>query len=287
MKIEFNEKTEEWEVLPPHSKEGIYTDGNLFKKINNIKMIQDKGWDCVINLDGIEGSGKSTLGLTIGWILSNKKITINNIAEGTLDATKKLQILPDKSILIIDEGSLLFSSKEVMKQEQIRLIKILNVIRQKQMILIIISPSFFDLNKYISVHRSRFLLHVYTDRKLTRGFFAYFGTKKKRILYEIGKRNYNSYSKPRSDFRGRFTDFKLPFHEQYLETKKRSLFEAFNNPKIDIELSQSFKKKIYIEMLKEIDNIIPPLLQKQKAQLLKVSRKTLYTYEKGSVKGEE
>ena len=100
-------------------------DGWLQKKLDNVKFMMNKEWDVVFLIDGMEGSGKSTLSFACGWYISNGRITINNICEGTEDAARKLENLPDKSVLIIDEGSLMFSSKEVMRTEQRRLIKIL------------------------------------------------------------------------------------------------------------------------------------------------------------------
>ena len=75
-------------------------------------------WDCVIMVDGIEGSGKSTLAITIAWYISNANITPYNIVTGSNDAVMKLKELPNGSTLVIDEGSLIFSSKETMKREQ-------------------------------------------------------------------------------------------------------------------------------------------------------------------------
>lgn len=190
----------------------------------------------------VHNSGKSTLGFICGWYITDGKLTLNNVCEGTEDAVKKLEKLPNKSILIIDEGSLMFSSKEVMRTEQKRLIKILQVIRQKCMCLIIVSPSFFELNKYISIDRSRFLLHVYTDKNLKRGRFSYFSQKKKQKLYIFGKKNFNSYAKPRADFVGTFSRFD-PFGEAYKELKLKSLRESFNERK-DGGIAPKFKRWI-------------------------------------------
>ena len=138
----------------------------LKRKLDNVKKIMKKEWDAILLVDGIEGSGKSTLSFLCGYYVADGNFGIKNICEGTEDAVQKLKNLPDGSVLVIDEGSLMFSSTEVMRKEQRRLIKILNVIRQRNMCLIIVAPSFFNLNKYISVERSRFLLHVYTTRNL-------------------------------------------------------------------------------------------------------------------------
>lgn len=227
----------------------------LKEKLDNIKKIQSKGWDAIFLIDGIEGSGKSTLEITCAWYLSDGKITLYNLCTGSKDAIEKLKNLPDGSVMMIDEGSLLFASNDAMKREQRDLIKILNVIRQKRMVLIITSPSFFRLNRYISVDRSRFLLHVYTAKDLERGRFSYFGEKKKRLLFELGKKNFNSYSKPKSNFVGRFVDFN-PFGKDYLETKKLSLAEALEPAKKQKNPAQ-YKKEVRDEIILRMKKAIP------------------------------
>ena len=256
----------------------LYLDNRLKAKLDNVKMIMRKGWDCIGLVDGIEGSGKSTLSFVCGWYISDGKITMHNICEGTEDAMKKLEKLEDGSVLIIDEGSLMFSSKDTMRKEQKHLIKILQVIRQKKMCLLIVSPSFFDLNKYIAVNRSRFLLHVYTDKDLTRGRFAYFSERKKHRLYVMGKKNYNSYAKPKSDFVGRYTNFD-PFGEEYQKLKRKSLFEAFHEkPRGDIpdELRQKIKKEVIVEL----SNKLPIQTHTELAEKSDITRKTLYNWRK-------
>lgn len=274
MKIQLDSKGE-WEELPKGSKEGVYIDGKLFQVVLNIFYILSKDWDCVFQIDGLEGSGKSILGIFLGWILSKGRLGIKNIAENSDDAINKLETLEKGSVLIIDEGGLSFSSKEVMKKEQRKLVGILNVIRQKQMILIIIAPSFFELNKYISIHRSKFLLHVYTDKRMERGRFAYFSTKQKKMLYEIGKKNFNSYSKPRSKFVGRFIDWKPFFYKEYLKTKEKSLIAALKG---DGKGKGINPLDIYAEIVQKIRENSPELTMKVIAKALGVSERTILRY---------
>lgn len=218
MLLKYNHKHKKWNHIDESNKDSdcIYLDGKLKEKLDNIKMILKKNWDCFFIIDGMEGSGKSTLGLTCAWYLSDTKFTVNNICKSAKEAIEKMSSFPEESVLIIDEGDLMFSSKDVFNTEQKLLINLTKVIRFRRLVLIIIAPSFFDLNRGISERRSKFLLHVYTDKKLTRGRFAYFGSRKKHLLYEMGKKNYNSYDKPHSDFVGTFTDFKMM---NYIETK--------------------------------------------------------------------
>jgi len=248
----------------------------LLHKLRLIKKLQKKSYDVVFMVDGLEGSGKSTLGNAIAYFLSDGNMTEFNIAEGSQDAIKKLEKLDEEAPLVIDEGSLVFSSKDVMKREQRQLVKILNVIRQKRMILVIIAPSFFDINRYVSVDRARFLLHVYPDKDYNRGRFSYFGTKKKRILYAEGKKNYNSYKRPKANFFGRFEDFKPPFHEEYLKSKKRSLMVALHEDDKVTKVSAKQKEAIENEIIDGFRKNAPEITVKQIAKGFSVTDRTIY-----------
>ena len=257
----------------------LVLDRFLRMKLDNVKKILTKQWDCLFLIDGIEGSGKSTLGFICAWYISDGKITMNNICEGTEDAINKLDSLAKGSVLIVDEGSLVFSSKDAMRREYKRIEKILNVIRQKCMCLIIISPSFFNISKYVSSERSRFLLHVYTDRNLTRGRFTYFGEKKKKMLYSIGKRNFNSYAKPKSDWIGSFGKFELPFHEDYLEHKQKTITTALKDRDRKI-FTLPEKRSIMQPILLKIMNKLPINSQRDLAKCLDLTEQTLSGYKK-------
>jgi len=220
----------------------------LRKKLDNIKKIVKKKWDAVFIIDGGERSGKSTLGMTAAWYLSNGKLTLNNFAAGIQDAAEKVEKLPDGSILFVDEGSLVFNSKDSMTKEAKKLQKVLDVVGQKNMTFIIILPCIFDLNKNIATRRSKFLLHVYTPSSMERGRFCYFGGNKKRHLYILGKKNFGSYAKPKSDWLGNFDDFQLPFNEEYLVLKRKSLAEALGgDDKGDGKIRVGLLRAVYVQ----------------------------------------
>ncbi len=203
----------------------VSLDGYLKQKLDNIKMILEKNWDALIIIDGKERVGKSTLGITMAHYIY-PSFDENNIAVDSEDAVRKLEALPEKSVLMLDEGSMIFNSKDAMSRVQKKIIKILNVIGQKNMVFIIVLPSFFDLNKWIATDRARFLIHCYNDANLVRGRFVYWGTKKLRRLYEQGKKNFGSYAHPEGDFFGRFVDFKPTWYDTYLKIKQETLISA-------------------------------------------------------------
>lgn len=218
---------DKWEKTETEDKEGIYIDQILFEKVMNVKKIISKGWDCICLVDGPRRGGKSTIATLMAYVYSNGKMSVNNYARGTEDASERIKELPDESPLIIDEGSLVLSSKDVLAKEQKKLMKIIDVCGQKNLFLIVVLPFIFELNFSI-VSKARFFVHIYTDENLNRGRFGYWGEKKIAFLYSVGKKNYYSYSKPEADFIGKYTDFRPPFYKEYLELKKKSLIEALD-----------------------------------------------------------
>src|SRR3990167_4750983 len=214
--LKYNGK--EWEtltreqkaLLPEEEKKNvIYLDDYLKKRLDYAKARLTKDWDVVGIIDGEVGVGKSTLGKTIGWYMMDTKLTMDHICIGTDEFIDRVEKFPKGSAILLDESSLSLGSTDFMKQKFKTLMNIFDVCRQQNHFLILIAPEFFRLARPIAVNRARFLINCY-EKKGYRGFFKYFGTKKKRELYEIGKKNYSSYAKPRANFIGRFTNFE-PF----------------------------------------------------------------------------
>lgn len=251
MKVFFDKNKNEWRepLNEEEDKQSLYLDGYLKQILDDVKMLKEKKWDCVFVIVGDEGSGKSTLSFICGQYLSNMGLTMENIAEGSKDALDKLQKLPDGSVIIVDEGELLFSSRETMSKEQRQLTQVMKIIRQKSMVFILVSPVFFDLSKYICVDRSKFLLRTTTDTKLNRGYWQYWGVTRKKKLYRNGKKNYGSYINPKPSRVGRFTNYKLPFDEQYQELKLRSLKEAFEGKKTKEKRDRNMEYKVIAALM--------------------------------------
>jgi hypothetical protein len=88
--------------------------------------------------------------------------------------------------------------------------------------MIVVAPSFFDLQKYIAVWRSRALCHVYLGSNLDRGYFSFYNAEKKQRMYFLGRKFYTYCVKP--NFRGRFTAQRFLDKDQY-DSKKLASFE--------------------------------------------------------------
>ena len=202
----------------------------------------------MIIIDGLERSGKSNLGFICGWYLSKGNLTMANLAKGIEDTKKKIKELPDKSVLIVDESSLVFNSKESRSKASIELQKILDVVGQKNMIFILILPSVFDLTKSLATRRSLFLLHVITGYDYERGEFGYYGKESKEVLYVEGKKNYNKYI-VNPEMICRFLTFEPPFYKEYLSFKTETLIEALDSN--NTESKSLIRAKEKVELWKE------------------------------------
>jgi len=213
----------------------------LWEKVKRIIWLKKKGYDSPIIIDGKRRTGKSTLGKVILYLI-DPNISIKNFVAGVEDSLEAVESASDDSGLLFDESSLNFASKDSMKKAQNQLLKIIDVCGQKRLTLIFILPTFFELNRTIAITHSLFLLHVYTDEKLNRGRFGYFGTKAKKKLYILGKKNFGSYAQPEADWTGTFRNFELPFEDEYLKLKKESLRQAINPQKKEYKNKQLVDK---------------------------------------------
>lgn len=223
--------------LPKEEQEKVlYLDGLLKKKLDFAISQQAKNNDVVGIVAGDEGSGKSALAGNMMRYISKDKFDPRTDMVGAdyEDGVNKIMNRKQKGWLMFDEGNIFFLSTEVMKKEQRNLHKLFSIFRQKNLFVLIVLPSFFRLNTYFALDRSRFLVRSYL-KKGQRSFFAFYGQKKKKKLWNKGKQ-YHNYNASDPSFRGRFTICNLLEDEEYkkfkLDTLNRSLQSAI--PKKEI-----------------------------------------------------
>ena len=147
--------------------------------------------DCLIALDGNEGSGKSTLALQIGKYVDPTL----NLSRVVFDAeTFRAAILKAEKgqCVIFDEAFTGLSSRSSLSGVNRTLISLMMQIRQKNLFVIMVLPTFFLIDKYVALFRSRALIHVY-ECSGRRGYFKIYNRRKKKLLYLLGKATY-SYS---------------------------------------------------------------------------------------------
>lgn len=201
----------------------LYVDGYLKENLDLLKQLVGKNWDGVGFICGYEGDGKTTLASQMCHYLDNTfnldrvVFTPQEFLEAILNAK------PHQAILF-DEGYLVFNTRSWANKITNLLVSTLTTIRKKQLFILIVAPTFFDIQKFIVVHRSRFMIHVYA-KGIERGYLRFFNRETKHQLYIQGKKFDNFYCvKP--NFIGRFgKDFLLD--EDEYDNKKTKSFEQF------------------------------------------------------------
>ncbi|MFW6130315.1 MAG: hypothetical protein ACOC56_03950, partial [Atribacterota bacterium] len=242
-------------IEPKTKKEVSYFIEPWIKNRFDNKIIPDlekKDKDCIIAFDGKEGSGKSFL--AIQWCkyidpsfnLSRVVFTPEEFREAIYRAKKGQAIL-------FDEAFTGFSSRSALSGVNRTLISLMMQIRQKNLFIGIVLPTFFLLDKYISLFRTRVLVHVY-ENKGRRGFFRVYSSKKKRLL--IMNKDSRTYSYGvRSKKKGRFYGvFALGDNEEekkYKDKKMKALEHSEKNPMTSAQVKYREQRDLMLYILRK------------------------------------
>lgn len=203
-----------WEGKPC----SVYLDDNLYRNLEAVKkVVNSKDFDFVAICSGLPGAGKSTFSMNIAKFL-DPKFNINNICFSADEFVEKTSKAEKHSAIILDESFASLNTKVGMSPEYLRIINHLQLIRQRNLFIILNLPNFFDLNKSIAIYRSSFLFVVYGQEFGDRGSFAAFGREEKKLLYIYGKKELN-YTATKPNFRGRFIKQKAINAEEYEKRK--------------------------------------------------------------------
>jgi hypothetical protein len=184
-------------------------------------------WDSLINLDGEEGIGKTTLSALIGYVVSyytKRPFSEKNMFFDVNEAVEFAKST-EKQIIIFDEPASDALSAEWWKDTQKNLIKLLMMARKKRHFMIFNLTKFYKFAEYIVVDRARCLIHLYSRGSESQPRFIYI---KRRYLERLygdyrfkKKRNYFKYGKMSGKIRGTFPDV-------FDETKKYNILDVFN-----------------------------------------------------------
>lgn len=216
-----------------------YMDDRLKKTLmTKVKTrLYEKDEDALLVIDGEEGSGKSTLAFQIGKAidptlnLSRVVFTAEDFREQVLKAKKR-------QCVIFDEAFVGFSSRSSLSGVNRTLVSLMMQVRQKNLLLIIVLPTYFLLDKYLALWRSMFLVHVYKNKGF-KGFFRIYNRQKKKLLFLAGRQTY-SYNvklgkvqittKFKGRFYGVFAIGEGDAEQKYRDKKIKSLNDSEKNP---------------------------------------------------------
>ena len=173
-------------------------------------------------------SGKSVFAMQLAKYL-DPNFNVDNVCFDSDDFMNRLKNAPKFSAIVLDEAYQSANSRSAMTEVNKSLVGVATEMRQNNLFVIIVLPTFFDLDKYFAIWRCKTLFHVYKDKKTgNRGKYVIFPKNSKKMLYLYGKKFYN-YNKPSSPY----PPCKFPKHYVIDETEYRlKKSKAFKKEKI-------------------------------------------------------
>ena len=248
-------------------RQAYYMDGALRVNLNTARKEARKDWDFVFVIDGTERGGKSVLAGQCA-LYCDPSYSLDRCTFNPTQFIRACQEAEPFQAVVLDEGYGSLGSRGTMSKINRSIVKMLTEIGRKNLFIFIVLPSYFDLDKYVAVWRSRALIHVY-HKQFRRGLFGFYGESRKKRLYLQGKKLYE-YNMVKYDFHGRFTKHSVYDTSAYNQKKAESTIG-------DDEDDHDKVKKAVQNILVHDKNMFSQL---DLAQIFDVHRNTIGNYAK-------
>jgi len=258
--------------------QNYYLDGYMKQNLDLAKQLVKKDFDMILIYDGYEGSGKSVKVMQDAFYC-DPTLTLDRVTFNPNEFRKAIIEAKPYQAVIYDEAYTGLSSRAAMSRINRALVTMLAEIRQKNLFVFVVVPTFFDVDRYVALWRSRALIHIYTGKKFQRGYFMFYSMDRKKQLYVEGKKYY-SYFKPRPNFSGRFTNYYVLNEKDYRKKKKEALIKR-EKAREEIELQREIQTELFRRLAENED--IP---HKTKIEILGIPEAT-YWYELRKFKEEK
>lgn len=171
---------------------GVFIDNLIAAKIPKwTAEVMKKDDDKTFLIDGREGTGKSAFGFQLAMAL-DKDFNLNKICFNSDQFIKTIKSPERKKgdCIVLDEAFSAASARASLSAVNKAMIAVATEMRQLNLYVIIILPTFFDLDRYFAIWRCDSLFHVYKDKAGNRGRYIIFPFHKKKQLYLKGKKGY-------------------------------------------------------------------------------------------------
>ncbi len=161
-----------------------YIDNRFKRNLEKTKRkLRKKDTDFNCALDGSEGSGKSVLGIQICSFI-DPTFNLSRICFNGAEFQNAVLKARQFEAILFDESFMGMSSRSVLTKENKRLISLMQTIRQKNLFIIIVNPSIFMMDRYMSMHRTQALFHVWVGKNNKHMFFVFNRRMKMKLLLE-------------------------------------------------------------------------------------------------------
>ena len=140
----------------------------------------DDDWVCLV--DGRERAGKSVFAQQLAYYL-DRDFNLDNIVFSVDDFLEQIRTAKPYSCIVWDEAFRGLNKRQAISKVNKKVIQALMEVGQRNLYIIIVLPTFFELDKYAVLHRCKGLFHVHRDsiqnqKGLKRGFFTFFNYNK-------------------------------------------------------------------------------------------------------------
>lgn len=187
--------------------------------------------DRVFIVDGRERTGKSVFTIQQAAYINP---TVLEDKDGKLlpwicftadEFLEAIRTAPQGQVIIFDEAFRGLSSRGALSKTNKKIVQALMEMGQKNLVVFIVSPSFFMLDLYAAMLRSNALFHVEKEKGSNKRYFKVYNYKKKAKLYQHGVKKGWEYKIP-TKFKDYFFNIYpggKDFEERYRRKKKISL----------------------------------------------------------------
>ncbi len=191
----------------------------------------------------VHNSGKSTLGQQLGKLvdptldLSRICMTADEFKQAIMNAKKGQCVIYDEAVTGLTSGDSVSRIGKLLKSMMMQM-------RQKNLFVIVILPTVFELNAYAALSRAKFLFHTYEVGGKP-GFYVGYNRRLLKPLYLRGKKKREYCVK--SYLQGRFYGKYTVDEELYRKKKEQTLF-LLDEP----EKKESWTDKKYKQFHKNV-----------------------------------
>lgn len=228
-------------VTNPETKETheFYMDNKLKRMVDNkiLPLLLKEDEDCVIIIDGDERTGKSTFGMQFGKAI-DPTLSLDRVCFTPEDFRKAIINAKKGQCVIFDEAYRGLGSAGTLTETNRILTGMMMEMGQKNLLVIIILPTFFLLSRYAALWRARGLFHVFKS-KGRKGYWRFYNKRKKKLLFLHTKAKKEwSYGYVKSKFKGRFYKKYIVDEAEYRKKKAKSFSKGYRATRSDVYLDQ-------------------------------------------------
>ena len=234
VRLRYNHKDKAWDEIPegePKTDRDIVFSRLWKKTLDRAKKDIARDLDVAILFTGEVGAGKSTMAKISCRYMSNERFNPRkHMIRKTSDIKPVIKgAKTGEDAVLFDEIIKSAAATRTMEKGTKYFNEVMDVCRQKRLFLALCAPNFHRLGSQIAIDRTKCLARIYINNKTgQRGYYAYYGPKKKEQLYRFAKSNHGSMRGCRPKYRGTFGDDLLN-REVYIEMKDETLNDTLDS----------------------------------------------------------